>query len=623
MRAITKACAVRLSHELARNLFTPLYSIRPLRIAVAVAENISTPEPSDISEDDHYSSVLMKDPDKLKLMLLAWNYQMQHQAQQQGGVVPPGLVGPQAAAAAVAAAAQQQLSNGGGIVSNSSSGGTGNGIASALSPANGATAGMTSNGGQTSSTQQQQLNANSPLSSGINVSSVNTSSSGNLTSSTLTDSRNGNSEPNDMSQSVNSASSGSATTPGGAVGPNGEDMATLWANYQISLKKTPPPGSGTPSRDRDRELSPAGEGAGSAHDETSSSGNKEDEDDDDEDVDERLDPRHHDPERLKAFNMFVRLFVDENLDRMTPISKQPKEKIQAIIDSCTRQFPEFAERARKRIRTYLKSCRRNKRGREGASWDAARPTPAHLTSVQAEQILATACENESDNAKRMRVGLEPVSQPMPTLPAATQTDSRVGMDHYSGNPVVKQVKREDTPPTAQAAHTPLTSMANLQNSSSNLSSSPLALTPSSKMHAQSDNKPMQSQATMSSTSNGIGSIATAAALAAAGTTTAMFRPNFGQAFQQRNAPTGMQPGQFVGLHPAQSFPAGLLSNGTSRPTDLSMKNSTKQPLINHKLNPTELAAVRALVTGYRESAAFLLRSADELEALLIAQSQMS
>jgi len=68
--------------------------------------------------------------------------------------------------------------------------------------------------------------------------------------------------------------------------------------------------------------------------------------------------------------MFVRLFVDENLDRIVPISKQPKEKIQAIIDSCTRQFPEFAERARKRIRTYLKSCRRNKRGREGTTWDA-------------------------------------------------------------------------------------------------------------------------------------------------------------------------------------------------------------------------------------------------------------
>ena len=71
--------------------------------------------------------------------------------------------------------------------------------------------------------------------------------------------------------------------------------------------------------------------------------------------------------------MFVRLFVDENLDRIVPISKQPKEKIQAIIDSCTRQFPEFAERARKRIRTYLKSCRRNKRSREtNGGWDAVR-----------------------------------------------------------------------------------------------------------------------------------------------------------------------------------------------------------------------------------------------------------
>ena len=76
------------------------------------------------------------------------------------------------------------------------------------------------------------------------------------------------------------------------------------------------------------------------------------------------------PASRVSLQMFVRLFVDENLDRIVPISKQPKEKIQAIIDSCTRQFPEFAERARKRIRTYLKSCRRNKRGREGGPWDA-------------------------------------------------------------------------------------------------------------------------------------------------------------------------------------------------------------------------------------------------------------
>lgn len=68
--------------------------------------------------------------------------------------------------------------------------------------------------------------------------------------------------------------------------------------------------------------------------------------------------------------MFVRLFVDENLDRMVPISKQPKEKVQAIIDSCRRQFPEYQERARKRIRTYLKSCRRMKRsGFEMVSFD--------------------------------------------------------------------------------------------------------------------------------------------------------------------------------------------------------------------------------------------------------------
>lgn len=79
--------------------------------------------------------------------------------------------------------------------------------------------------------------------------------------------------------------------------------------------------------------------------------------------------------------MFVRLFVDENLDRIVPISKQPKEKIQAIIDSCTRQFPEFAERARKRIRTYLKSCRRNKRGREGAPWDAVSLTKKNLINL--------------------------------------------------------------------------------------------------------------------------------------------------------------------------------------------------------------------------------------------------
>ena len=75
--------------------------------------------------------------------------------------------------------------------------------------------------------------------------------------------------------------------------------------------------------------------------------------------------------------MFVRLFVDENLDRHVPISKQPKEKIQAIIDSCTRQFPEHSTRARKRIRTYLKSCRRTKRTREQAGLDGSNVSEIH------------------------------------------------------------------------------------------------------------------------------------------------------------------------------------------------------------------------------------------------------
>ncbi|PVD23369.1 hypothetical protein C0Q70_16637 [Pomacea canaliculata] len=107
--------------------------------------------------------------------------------------------------------------------------------------------------------------------------------------------------------------------------------------------------------------------------------------------------------------MFVRLFVDENLDRSVPISKQPKDKIQAILEACDRQFPEFHERSRKRIRTYLKSCRRMRRSKEQNGWEPhLRPTPPHLTSAAAEGLLAAACENESQNAKRMRMGLEPL-----------------------------------------------------------------------------------------------------------------------------------------------------------------------------------------------------------------------
>lgn len=77
---------------------------------------------------------------------------------------------------------------------------------------------------------------------------------------------------------------------------------------------------------------------------------------------------------------------------------------------------------------------------------------------------------------------------------------------------------------------------------------------------------------------------------------------------------------------------------TNAPTDLSMKQQQQQhqtlqphpqqqqqqtnnrpPILSHKLNASEITAVRQLVTGYRESAAFLLRSADELEQLLLNQ----
>ncbi|KAI1233398.1 hypothetical protein IHE44_0004574 [Lamprotornis superbus] len=67
----------------------------------------------------------------------------------------------------------------------------------------------------------------------------------------------------------------------------------------------------------------------------------------------------------------------------------------------------------------------------------------------------------------------------------------------------------------------------------------------------------------------------------------------------------------------------------SSPTDLSMKggasstapsNSTSRGMQAAQLSPTEISAVRQLIAGYRESAAFLLRSADELENLILQQN---
>jgi len=39
-----------------------------------------------------------------------------------------------------------------------------------------------------------------------------------------------------------------------------------------------------------------------------------------------------------------------------------------------------------------------------------------------------------------------------------------------------------------------------------------------------------------------------------------------------------------------------------------------------RLNAAEMSAIRQLIAGYRESAAFLIRSADELQQLIIHQN---
>nr|XP_033818607.1 nucleolar protein 4-like isoform X1 [Geotrypetes seraphini] len=266
----------------------------------------------------------------------------------------------------------------------------------------------------------------------------------------------------------------------------------------------------------------------------------DDDHDDHEDNDKINDSEGLDPERLKAFNMFVRLFVDENLDRMVPISKQPKEKIQAIIESCSRQFPEFQERARKRIRTYLKSCRRMKKN----GMEMARPTPPHLTSAMAENILAAACESETRKAaKRMRLEIYQTSQDDITLGKPHARDSSAIAHSTYSLPV------------------------------SSYTQDPVYI-------------------------NG----------------------NLNYSYRGYGALGGS-------MQPPNTVQTGNHSNG---PTDLSMKSVTSSATTSNsgssrgistaQLNPTEITAVRQLIAGYRESAAFLLRSADELESLILQQN---
>ncbi|XP_053810931.1 nucleolar protein 4 isoform X5 [Vidua chalybeata] len=284
-------------------------------------------------------------------------------------------------------------------------------------------------------------------------------------------------------------------------------------------------------------------------------------DEDEDDHDEQEDPEKVnesdgvEAERLKAFNMFVRLFVDENLDRMVPISKQPKEKIQAIIDSCRRQFPEYQERARKRIRTYLKSCRRMKR----SGFEMSRPIPSHLTSAVAESILASACESESRNAaKRMRLD----RQQDEAAPADKQCKQEPAQVTYSTSAVsstqeVLYINGNGT----YSYH----SYRGLGGGLLNLNDA-----------SSSDLQPTSTTATTQHCIPG---------------TTNVQSPS-------SSGPTDLSMKRQLGTS------SGSSSSSSSRP----------------QLSPTEINAVRQLVAGYRESAAFLLRSADELENLILQQN---
>ncbi|XP_073648963.1 nucleolar protein 4-like isoform X3 [Tursiops truncatus] len=273
----------------------------------------------------------------------------------------------------------------------------------------------------------------------------------------------------------------------------------------------------------------------------------DDDHDDHEDNDKMNDSEGMDPERLKAFNMFVRLFVDENLDRMVPISKQPKEKIQAIIESCSRQFPEFQERARKRIRTYLKSCRRMKKN----GMEMTRPTPPHLTSAMAENILAAACESETRKAaKRMRLEIYPSSQ-----------DEPIALD--------KQHSRDS---------------AAIPHSTYSLPASSYS------------QDPVYVNGGLNYSYRGYGALGS-----------------------NLQPPASLQTGNHSN-GPTDLSMKGGASNTSTTPTPTPSSNSTSRTMPTAQLSPTEISAVRQLIAGYRESAAFLLRSADELENLILQQN---
>ncbi|KAM6410150.1 nucleolar protein 4 isoform X3 [Falco biarmicus] len=189
----------------------------------------------------------------------------------------------------------------------------------------------------------------------------------------------------------------------------------------------------------------------------------------------------------------------------------------------------------------------------------SRPIPSHLTSAVAESILASACESESRNAaKRMRLD--------------RQQDEAAPAD--------KQYKQEPAQVTYSTSAVSSTQEVLYINGNGTYS-----------YHSY----------------RGLGG----GLLNLNDASSSDLQPTSTTATTQHCIPgtTNVQ------------------SPSSSGPTDLSMKRqlatssgSSSSSSSRPQLSPTEINAVRQLVAGYRESAAFLLRSADELENLILQQN---
>ena len=73
---------------------------------------------------------------------------------------------------------------------------------------------------------------------------------------------------------------------------------------------------------------------------------------------------HSDVKKISlCLQAFVRESCKANLDVQVPLTWQPEDRIQTIIDSCIQEFPGYCgqELARKRIGAFLKNCRKTEK----------------------------------------------------------------------------------------------------------------------------------------------------------------------------------------------------------------------------------------------------------------------